>query len=613
MISQFLNQALCGAYSLDNSDLISSASLQEMVQSLNTSLVLRQGSNHNSIFATTGDICELDGNGIAIVIGSPTWEDQNLATTALNKGTATALASSYLADGINCLSKISGEYLIAIIDPEQDKCIVSVDRMGRYPLYYAILKNGIVFSSTASSVHANPEVPKSFSHQGLYNYVYFHMVPSPSSIYQSIFKLPLGSYLEINKGNICTNNHWMPSFKHSKSTTFQQRAIELRQHLQTAVASHFDKDVRIGAFLSGGLDSSTVAGMLSEISDTQAEAFSIGFSAKGYDEMPFARITAKHFGIKLHEYYVTPEDVVDALPKVATSYDEPFGNSSALPAYFCAKFAKESGVEKLLAGDGGDELFAGNERYSKQMVFEYYSKLPTWSRRSLIEPITATMPSKISLFRKMSSYINQANTPLPDRFQTYNFLHQHKPEEIFTKDFLSDVDSLLPLKYQRDIYNKPSGASTLDRMLYLDWQYTLADNDLRKVSHMCAMAGIEVSYPMLDDALVRFSCSVPDNWKMKRQKLRYFYKESLKGWLPDQTINKKKQGFGLPFGVWLRSHKPLQELAYDNLSKLKQRDYFNKSFIDQVHKLHRDGHASYYGELVWILTVLELWLQAHRP
>lgn len=613
MFNQFLTHAICGVYGTESSSLVNSVSIGEMTSSLRTCLDIKKSNESYSFCATTDDIFSLNGHYIAAVIGSPNWTSQGLSAIATKQGAASALGHAYSTMGTDFLANISGEFLVVVIDLKRKKCIIAVDHMGRHPLYYSINKNGVIFASSASAVYAHPELSHKFSYQGLFNYLYFHMIPSPSSIYQTIHKLPVGSYIEWKQDDIQINNYWSPSFKKEPKKSFEDSSKELRGLLKRTVQSHYGDGRNVGAFLSGGLDSSTVAGMLSEISDQQTEAFSIGFSADGYDEMAYARITAKHFGLNLHEYYVTPEDVVEALPNVAASYDEPFGNSSALPAYFCAKFAKEHGIKKLLAGDGGDELFAGNERYTKQMVFEAYSKVPLWLRNRIAEPIVSASSDKIAIFRKAKSYINQANTPLPDRLQTYNFLHQHKPEEIFTDKFLSNVEPSLPLKYQREIYNRPINASILDRMLYLDWQYTLADNDLRKVSHMCAMAGIEVSYPMLDDELVNFSCEIPDKWKIKEHKLRHFYKESLRGWLPDQTIYKKKQGFGLPFGVWMRDHKPLQEMAYDNLNKLKTREYFNKPFIDQVVKLHREGHASYYGELVWILTVLELWLQTHRP
>jgi asparagine synthase (glutamine-hydrolysing) len=221
------------------------------------------------------------------------------------------------------------------------------------------------------------------------------------------------------------------------------------------------------------------------------------------------------------------------------------------------------------------------------------------------------MPHGLPLVSKASSYFAQANTPLPDRLQSYNFLHRHAAADIFSDTFLAEVNQALPLEMIRSIYNRPRPASDLNRMLYLDWQITLADNDLRKVSHMCALAGVDVAYPMLDDALVEFSCQVPSAWKIKGKDLRYFFKHALRGWLPEETIKKSKQGFGLPFGVWMKTYKPLREMAYDNLLKLKSRGFIRAEFIDKTIKMHQSEHAAYYGELVWIFTVLELWINAH--
>lgn len=611
MPTTFLTPGLCGWHHIDARNSGNSVTLLAMQSALNTALTFSQIVNQHSACATTGDICQLGDKGNVVVIGKPVFDDEALNLKLQDEGPAKAISAAYLKNDIEFLKSLSGDFLVIINDVDKTRCIGAVDHLGRHPLYYAKINGGVVFSSAASSLHIHPDISSSLCNQGIYNYVYFHMVPSPSSIYTGIHKLPAGSFFDTDGKDIKVSNYWSPKFESNSISGFDSLTRDLKGLLKKSVGKYSDPQLRIGAFLSGGLDSSTVVGMMSEIADKQTDAFSIGFSAKGYDEMAFARITANHFGVKLHEYYVTPEDVVEALPKVATSYDEPFGNSSALPAYFCAKFAKEHGIERLLAGDGGDELFAGNERYAKQGVFEAYHHIPGWIRAGAIEPLASALPSKLTLFGKIKSYITQANIPLPDRLQTYNFLHQHQPEEIFSTDFLSEVDPALPLEYQRNIYNTPTDATALNRMLYLDWQYTLADNDLRKVSHMCAMAGVEVSYPMLDDELVHFSTKIPGKWKLDGQKLRHFYKESLRGWLPDETINKKKQGFGLPFGVWMRTHKPLQDMAYDTLSQLKKRHYFNQSFLDQVIDLHRHGHASYYGELVWILTVLEFWLAAH--
>nr|WP_277602480.1 asparagine synthase C-terminal domain-containing protein [Parahaliea mediterranea] len=438
------------------------------------------------------------------------------------------------------------------------------------------------------------------------------MVPGPGSIFRGIGKLQAAEVVRIDGSGIHRQRHWEPDFNRPRKVSdYQRNCGELRERLRAGVRRCMAADMNTGSFLSGGLDSSTVTGFLAEATGGKAPAFAIGFDAPGYDEMAYARTTARHFGVTLHEYYVTPDDVVEALPLIAGSFEEPFGNSSALPAYFCARVARNHGIDCLLAGDGGDELFAGNERYARQKVFSVYHQLPSVLRNQLLEPVLRALPASTPLAGKARSYVDQATTPLPDRLQSYNFLHRHDPGELFGSDVLSRIDTNQPLELLRAIYRRPANATELDRMLYLDWQITLADNDLRKVSHTCALAGIGVRFPMLDDDLLEFSCTLPDDWKLPRQKLRQFYKNALADWLPQETLRKKKQGFGLPFGVWMQEYAPLRELAYDTLLQLKRRPLFRPEFIDNTIELHRSRHAAYYGELVWILTVLELWMQSH--
>ena len=587
--------------------------MESMVRGLNTSLATTSITDKNNSCTSTGGVARIGETGHASIIGTPIWQTQDLQELANSKGNAEALTTAYRENGKDLCKAISGPYAFVISDPENACFLAATDSLCRFPLYYYPHENDVIYGSSAAAVLAHPITPAALNKQGIYDYVYFHMVPAPNTIYHGLHKLQAGKLLELTQGKQQISTYWLPRFSEKTEQSMANLGGELKSVLKSSVsramANQQKEEQKIGAFLSGGLDSSTVVGMMSELADNQAEAFSIGFSAEGYDEMEYARITAKHFGVKLNEYYVTPEDVVDALPKVATSYDEPFGNSSALPAYFCAKFAKEHGVTCLLAGDGGDELFAGNERYAKQSIFERYQKVPTAIKRHFLEPVVSALNGKTALGSKAHSYVQQANTPLPDRLQSYNFLHRHQPDEIFNSEFLASINTEEPLQMQRDIYSRPTEATELNRMLYLDWQITLADNDLRKVSHMCALAGVDVVYPMLDDELVAFSASIPSHWKLKGQDLRHFYKKSLQGWLPDQTINKPKQGFGLPFGVWMQTHKPLQEMAYDNLTSLKSRPYFNHAFLDNLIKLHKEGHAAYYGELIWILTVFELWLK----
>lgn len=552
----------------------------------------------------------------SVVIGNPYWAETELQLIAKQQGHAQALLQAYQRYGDNFLNSIKGAFALILVDHNRLRSISCIDRLGQFSLYFAETPDSWVIASDVSYLLSHPKVDKEITEQGLYNYIYFHMVPAPGTIYRGIQKLQAAHRLIIDNNHSCIDRYWTPSFSEHSSKNIDEYSEQLREHLHNSVNRAAQYSDNTGCFLSGGLDSSSVAGFMSQVSN--GEAFSIGFSADGYDEMEYARLTAKHFKVKLNEYYVTPDDVVEALPLIAGSYLEPFGNSSALPAYFCARLASEQGITALLAGDGGDELFAGNERYGHQNIFSPYLSIPPSLRQAIINPLINKLPDGFPLASKAQSYLKQANTPLPDRLQTYNFLHQFSPSSLFRQDFLEATIEEQPLNLQRQIYNSPEDCSTLNRQLYLDWQFTLADNDLRKVSHMCALAGTKVHYPMLDDELVEFSCQIPSRWKLKssplnsNQGLRHFYKYALKGWLPDATINKSKQGFGLPFGVWLTTHKPLREMAYEALDRIKQRKIFHNAFIDRCIKLHREGHAAYYGELIWLLMVLEFWLERHQ-
>ncbi len=309
---------------------------------------------------------------------------------------------------------------------------------------------------------------------------------------------------------------------------------------------------------------------------------------------------------------MTPEDVCSAIGEVATAFDEPFGNSSAIPVYFCARLAREHGVQRMLAGDGGDELFAGNARYAKQMLFERYFDLPAVVRNGLLEPLLLGSPlGRLPLARKGAAYLRQATIPLPDRLQSWNHLHRHAAAEVFHRDLLGRIDPGAPLRGWREEYAVHPQASAVDRMLFLDWKFTLHDNDLVKVNTMCGLAGVDVAYPMLDPELVDFSCRVPGELKLRDRQLRWFYKHALAGFLPREIIDKRKHGFGLPFGVWMRSHEGLRRLSEDALAAIGERRLFEPRFLDEVLRMHREDAAGYYGEFVWVLTVLELWLQAH--
>lgn len=532
-------------------------------------------------------------------------EDQAIANEI---GNAAHILNTYLERSTDILQYISGAFSIAITNDQNQSAFLAIDRMGIERLIYSNI-NGLSYSNNISFLIKELNITPPINHQALYDYVYFHMVPSPETIYQGIYKIEPGHFVEFEKGKITSKRYWTPDFNKLSKNTPSEMSIHLPDLLKSATQKL--ATANSGAFLSGGLDSSTISGILSKI-HANPKTFTIGFDEHGYDETAFAKIASDHYGTTHHVYNVTQKDVLDAVPNIASAYDEPFGNSSAIPTYFCARLAVEHGIETLLAGDGGDEIFGGNDRYVTQKIFESYHRAPLWLKYSTDFFYTMTKSSSISLFKKARSFLRQANTPLPDRMENYNFLHQFRPDQIFSDSILKIVDTQAPISYLRNRYQEPESADYLDRMLYLDWKRTLADNDLRKVTEMCKLAGADVRFPMLDDNLVEWTTNIPSHLKIKQFKIRHFYKFAMKDFLPDEIINKPKHGFGLPFGIWMSSNKDLQDLAYSSINRLKNYGYFRDDFLDHVLQLHKSGHAKYYGELIWILMMLELWMHSRN-
>ena len=508
------------------------------------------------------------------------------------------------------LSRLSGRFALFCIDTAQCTVLAATDRFASMPLYYADNSQQLVIANDLPALQQHID-EVDLSNQALLDYVYYHMIPSPQTIYRQVKKLPLASSLHYQQA-VTINTYWRPDFTPAKKSK-EALARELQQRLLDAVAP-YTALAGSGCFLSGGLDSSTVTACMAKLSGQRVKTFTIGFAEPGFDETSYAKVVADAFSTEHHVYYVTADDIVAALPQLAAHFFEPFGNSSALPTYFCARYAKEHGINTLLAGDGGDELFSGNERYTKQLVFERYNRLPHWLRALVASVVrTGSKVSDIALLRKGQSFIHQSQLDLATRLQHYNFLHQHQIRDVFSDDFLQQVNITQPLAMLQQRFADVSPCDPVNSMLYNDWKFTLADNDLVKVNTMTNLAGINVAYPLLDQGLLDLANRIAPTLKLENGQLRAFYKYACRALLPEATLTKSKHGFGLPFGLWLSQHKPLQQLAYQQLAALKQRNLFKAQFIDNILQQHRDTHASYYGELVWLLTLLELWLHAHQP
>lgn len=556
----------------------------------------------------------VDADVMVALEGYPYWSSAPLEKLAARDGHAAALAAAYRDHGQDLFDHLHGSFSLAIVDRKRRTVILAIDRVGIYPMCFAeVPGGGLVFGSSADAVRAHPRVTSTITPQAVFDYLSFYVIPAPRTIYSEQRKLQIGQYALYTPDGLKTAFYSKPSYNAEAGRNIELLSAELKERLQTAMhRSMVSEDATTtGAFLSGGLDSTTVCGLLAGLGEARAQSFTIGFEEEGFDERPYARIGARHFDLDYNEYVLTPGDALDLLPRMAATYDEPFGNSSAIPAFYCAKFAKDSGIDLMLAGDGGDELFAGNARYVQQGKYEHYRRIPGGIRSALLNPAIGALAgaTRLSFFRRLRNYVTRAEIPLPERFQCWSVVANTDLSEIFGEDVAADVDADEPNRLMSESYFASSSQSSLQRMLRLDWQMTLADGDLRKVLRMCDLAGVRVKFPLLDDELIAFSTRIPPSLLIRRRQLRYFYKQAMRDFLPAEILTKRKHGFGMPFDGWTRSDAAFSQLMHDSLTAFKARGYLKPSFVDRIIASHRSDGADHLGDLAWDLMALELWMQ----
>jgi asparagine synthase (glutamine-hydrolysing) len=364
-----------------------------------------------------------------------------------------------------------------------------------------------------------------------------------------------------------------------------------------------------GTYLSGGTDSSSIAGILArDTAGTPVDSFSIGFGEGAYDELNYSRIAVRHFGLAPHERVVGEADSVALVPRLVRGFDEPFGNSSAIPTFYCADLAQREGKQLLIAGDGGDEIFGGNERYAKDQVFRWFHESPGLVRGAgrLLAGMLRGMDAHWA--NRIKNMVHRGLMPNPDRFYSDDSFASDHFEDMLAPDFRARVDRDDSLNVQREIFARAGTRSELHRLMYLDLQMTIAESDVVKVVRSAKMAGIDVAFPYLDAGLVAYTGRLPDQHKVKVLKKRHLFKLAMADILPVEIIKKKKQGFGLPIAVWMREKGAMRELVNDVLgsARARERGYVQPAFVQQLLQTHERGSWDYASE-IFRLLMLELW------
>jgi asparagine synthase (glutamine-hydrolysing) len=569
-----------------------------------------------ALFKTDGDqaVCARWDGAAAAAVLDLTNLDEIRGSSEIDPAIR-VLEDAYRRDGFRFLAGLRGAFALALWWPGSRRLLLAADRFGIRRLYYAATPEGVAFGTRVSVPLALPGTTRAVDTEAVYSYLNFSTIPAPQTIYRAVRRLPPGHFLEWEDGRLRVEPYWEMRYT-ERAVSRASASASLRRHTEEAVGDALSgaDPKHTGAFLSGGTDSSTVVGLMTRLTGERVNAFSIGFHEARYDELQYAELTARHFDAAHYTRVVTADDAFGCLPEVLEAYDEPFGDNSALPSFLCARLARETGMRLLLAGDGGDEIFGGNDRYRREQVLARYHLIPGAIRHRLIEPIlSAVTPGRMDLLGKAQRYVGRASLPNPDRFFSTEFFIARERLRLLHPDFLAAVTPDGPVQIARRHFAAVTARSELNRLLYVDLRIAIGDNDLFKVTRMAELAGIAVRFPMLDPRLVEFTATLPGWHKVRGTEKRYLFKRAFSTLLPAATLTKVKHGFGLPISGWLRSHGPFRELARDTLlsRQSRERGYFMPGVMEELFRLHEDDRTPFYGDLLWSLLMLELWHRHH--
>ena len=621
---------ICGVVAIDGGEKISSDCLLPMIRALAVDRngegdwicypkvglgnQRHRGSQHGTVELALG------GSSLILSFDGNVYNWQELEPSRSGSGDPLlSILELYERSGLEFLSRLRGEFALAIWDGRQEVLHLATDRFRVHPIfYYFDHKDLFVFGSRVKAILACPfPVEHNVDPQAIVDLVARSHIPTPRSIFHEIQKIPPGHVLTFWNGKVELTSYWDINFLEPVSANERVLAGKLREVFHDALQVRYVEDTgqgNVGTFLSGGVDSSTITGVLSQLSTSPIKSFSIKFDEQRYNEVEYARIAAQSFGAEHYEYTVTAQDCINCLPILLDSFDEPFANASSIPTYFCSKFALEHDVPFLYAGDGGDELFAGNDRYALQRQFDYYSQFPQPFREYLLKPLVDWLAASVgwTIFTKGKRYIQRASVPYPQRLASYGVFEAVPKEQIFQDDVLEEIrKSNDPYDGLYEYYFRAPAKTELDRQLYIDLKRAIGDNDLFKVTRMAEAAGVAVRFPFLDTYVAEFASKVPANIKMRGTQLRSFFKNAYADLLPLSIRKKTKHGFGLPIAIWLKTNKTLNEMMNDLILSQRslQRGFFKKKTLERVIELHKTDETGFYGALLWNFMIIELWFR----
>ena len=514
--------------------------------------------------------------------------------------------------GPNCVEKLNGMFAFGLWDQRHQRLVLARDRIGQKPLYYSQDGSRFLFGSEIKAILAVSQNQRMIDYESLHHYLSLRFIPPPKTFFLNIYKLPPAHILIFQDNKIQIRQYWQLSFNNKFEVNETDLLEGLRYKLIEAIDSHMVSDVPVGAFLSGGLDSSMIVAMLTKDLDTRLQTFAIGVAETDFNELPFAKMVANSCQTDHHEECVAP-DLIQLLPKMIWHLDEP-SDPIAACMFHSARLASKY-VKVVLGGDGGDELFAGFDRYRGSGYIQAYRIIPEILRLKVLGPVLNNLPDSFtykSLTQKMRWVHQLSMMPNPGKEYAeatsfFRFSHANK-KELFSTDLWNQVSDIDAADVIVDYYNDDKASEAVDRMLYADFMTRLPEHSLMLTDRMTMAHGLEARSPFLDHELVEYMAAFPSNLKIRDGETKYIFRKLAEGYLPRPIVQRQKQGFMFPVAYWFRNelHAFVQEVLLN--SHFVKQGIFQKSYVQTLLEEHKNQKSDHHVRL-WMLLNLEIWHQ----
>lgn len=556
-------------------------------------------------------IFDCSGN-LAIVFNGEIYNYQSLKKDLESRGhkfktnsDTETIVHAYEEFGADCVQHLRGMFAFAIYDFANESLFIARDRVGKKPLFYSLTEQGnFVFGSELKVLIEHGEISKAIDLSALDSYLTFGYIPEEFCIFKGVQKLAPGHFLFFKRGELATKKYWDFDYSENYKVKTEAEYIEvLREKIKEAVKIRLISEVPLGAFLSGGVDSSSIVGMMSQISDAPVKTFSIGFNEDTFNELKFARVAAKHFKTEHHEFIVTP-DLVEIADDLVWHFDEPFADSSALPTFMVSKMARDF-VTVVLSGDGGDELFAGYTRYVTDKKRSGLEKLPRTIRQNLLKPLSEVLPHGA----KGKNFLYNTSLDAIARYiDSISYFGKLKKIELYSNLLKENLNGDFGKAEQiyGEIAKNVSSENATDKLLYLDSKTYLPSDILTKVDRMTMATSLEARVPLLDHELIEFVTKIPAELKLKGLETKYIFKKAMEGIVPNEILYREKQGFGVPINEWINSQLKDRIQGVLGEKRTLERGYFEPKYIKILLEEHAKNRRD-HSHALWALWMLELW------